>query len=118
MPEDDFIKIRKSHLFRLVFFVILISAGYLLNDVVKGSFNTGNTKTDLCKQFCNLANLEYAFVKDDNCYCNQKQVFYNRVTNETVTVFQTINTGIIKNITVVPGLTQEALDLIRQQTQR
>lgn len=119
MPEDDFIKIRKKHLLRLIFFVLLVTAGYLLNDIVKGSSTKINTNTEICKQFCSLASIEYAYVKDGNCYCNQKQVVYNQVRNETVTVFQTINVGIIKNITVEPGLTQEALNIImRQQAQK
>lgn len=115
MPEDDFIKIRKRDLIRLVFFVLLISAGYLLNDVIKGPSAKISTNINTCKQFCSLVSLEYAFVKDNNCYCNQKQVIYNQARNETFTIFQTINVGIVKNMTVEAGLTQEALDLMKRQ---
>ncbi len=115
MADDDFIKIRKRDLVRFVFFIFLISVGYFLNDIIKGSPDRINTNTETCKEFCSLASLEYAFVKDGNCYCNQKQIAYNQVKNETVIVFQTVNTGIIKNITTEPGLTQEAMNAIIRQ---
>jgi len=114
--DDDFIKISKKKLYQTVLVLILIAFGYLLNEIVRWGFvNTQTTKPEVCKKVCLLANLEYAYVKDGNCYCNQEQVFYDQTNNETVSIFQTVNAGIIKNITSEKGLTQKALEIIKRQ---
>ncbi|MEM5877645.1 MAG: hypothetical protein QXF12_02070, partial [Candidatus Aenigmatarchaeota archaeon] len=69
-------------------------------------------QVSMCNQFCDYANLDFAFVKDGMCYCYQGQIFYNQVQNKTVTVYQAVNVGLIKNITAEDGLTQQARNLL------
>ncbi|MBU5689861.1 MAG: hypothetical protein QXM68_03095 [Candidatus Aenigmatarchaeota archaeon] len=102
MPEDEFIKIRKKDVARFLLLIVFFAAGYFVHGLLT---NQPKTQVSLCSQFCEYANLEYAFVKDNMCYCYQGQLFYNQAKNKTIIVFQAVNAGMIKNITAENGLT-------------
>jgi len=108
--EAEYIKIRKRDLLTIMLLAMVFAAGYFANSFVKGR-ESGNK--NICIQFCDLAELEFAFVKDDACYCYQRQVFYNQQKNKTVQIFQAVNAGFIKNISVTEGLTQETRNLLQ-----
>ncbi|MEM5801479.1 MAG: hypothetical protein QW474_02950 [Candidatus Aenigmatarchaeota archaeon] len=108
--ENDYIKIRKRDILSIMLILVVFAAGFFLNDYLKGKGTTTDINT--CKQFCDLAGVEFAFVKDKNCYCYQRQIFYNQQKNKTVEVFQAVNIGILKNMTTTDGLTQEARNLL------
>jgi hypothetical protein len=108
--EAEYIKIRKRDILIILLLAIVFAAGYFANDFVKGK-PAGDK--NICTQFCDLAGLEFAFVKDDACYCYQRQVFYNQQKNKTVQIYQAVNAGVIKNISVTEGLTQETRNLLQ-----
>ncbi len=74
-----------------------------MNDFVKERSKEDKT---ICVQFCDLAGLEFAFMKDGACHCYQRQMFYNQQKNKTIEIYQAVNAGMIKNISVTEGLTQ------------
>ncbi len=108
--ETDYIKIRKRDILAIILLVAIFAAGYFYNDFAKGKVSTTDKNT--CVQFCDLAGLEFAFVKDRNCYCYQKQILYNQQKNKTINLFIAANAGIIKNLTTSDGLTQEAMNAL------
>ncbi|MCX8179235.1 MAG: hypothetical protein N3E38_00640 [Candidatus Aenigmarchaeota archaeon] len=106
--ETDYIKIRKKDILSLLLIVIIFFSGFYLGDYLR---NMKRKQNSICTDFCTFAGLEPAFVKDDNCYCYQRQVFYNQQKNKTIEIFQAVNAGIIKNLTTSEGLTQESRGL-------
>jgi hypothetical protein len=108
--EADYIRIRKKDVLSLFLLILVFVGGYFLNDFIKGKASTSDKNT--CMQFCNLAGLEFAFVKDGSCYCYQRQIFYNQQQNKTVEIYFAANAGIIKNITVTEGLSLEARNML------
>jgi len=104
--ESDYIKIRKKDVLGFLLIVAVFAAGFLLSDYLKGKQEAVNPQA--CKQFCDLAGVEFAFTRDNGCYCYQRQVFYDQRRNQTVEMYQAINVGLIKNLTTTQGLTEEA----------
>ncbi|MFH8080402.1 MAG: hypothetical protein QXO84_00775 [Candidatus Aenigmatarchaeota archaeon] len=100
--ESDYIRIRKRDLLGLLILIAVFLAGFYL-----GSHSIKKPDKSICTQFCEFAGLEFAFVKDDNCYCYQKQIFYNQQKNKTIEIYQAVNAGIIKNLTTSEGISQE-----------
>ncbi|MEM5777033.1 MAG: hypothetical protein QXJ06_01130 [Candidatus Aenigmatarchaeota archaeon] len=108
--DSDYIKIRKRDILSLVIIVVVFFAGFFLREYL--TEKNSKINFNVCNQFCDLAGLEFAFVKDKNCYCYQRQIFYNQQKNKTVEIFQAVDIGVLKNITTTDGLTQEARNLL------
>jgi len=108
--ESDYIKIRKMDILIILFLALAFAVGYFFNDFAKGKLEIKDKNT--CINFCDLADLEFAFVKDRSCYCYQRQIFYSQQKNKTIEIYMAVNAGIIKNITTVDGLTQEARSML------
>ncbi len=121
MAKSEYFQIKKMHIAFLVAVILLLAASFYLPKIFSKININLNTKPvseeteNICKKFCFLANTEYAFTKDESCYCNQRQLIYNKDRNETIIIIQTTNAGMIKNITIEKGLTQEALRLLEMQ---
>lgn len=120
--KNDYLQIKKSYIvYMLVFIllsawiVVLVKFAVSSNMSLKKANIESNETVSNCIKFCFLVNSEYAFVKESNCYCNQRQLIYDQNRNETITIFQTVNVGIVKNITSEKGLTEEALQILKRQ---
>ncbi len=121
MQKNEYFQIRRKHVLYLLIILALFVGGFYLPKLVSKinvdlfAKQPSEEIVKNCEKFCFLANTEYAFVKDNSCYCNQRQLVYDQNRNETIIVVQSVSAGIIKNITVEKGLTPEALQLLQRQ---
>ena len=116
MPED-FFRIKKYYVYLFFTAIFFFTAGLLITRFYPHHIQSGTltqkegarlSQEDKCKLFCEFANAEYDHLgKDSHCYCNKEQTLFDTANNRTITITQSIDVGIIKDVKIEEGLPKE-----------
>lgn len=122
---QNLLVIKKTYLFFVIIAIVFFVVGFLLKSfyprIPTGKITAGEVKltpVEKCKLFCEFADAEYDHLgRDSHCYCNREQTLFDVINNRTIIVTQTIDAGVIKDLVIEEGISEEAQRQIQETIQ-